>query len=150
MPGDGVHQQEMVHIMKSESEIAEPVRRQHDRAFKAELVRQSLQPGASVAAIALRNGVNANLLFKWRRDHRRAAMSSATAQPAVLLPVRVVQPPEVSPNLPPLSNESMLPTNRGTRAGVIELEIAGAQLRLRGAVDEASLCSVLRALRQSA
>ena len=35
------------------------------------------------------------------------------------------------------------------RTGVIELEIAGAQLRLRGAVDEASLCSVLRALRQS-
>jgi len=35
------------------------------------------------------------------------------------------------------------------RTGVIELEIAGAQLRLRGAVDEASLCSVLRALRQA-
>jgi transposase len=31
------------------------------------------------------------------------------------------------------------------RSGVIELEFAGAQLRLRGAVDEASLCSVLRA-----
>lgn len=150
MPGDGVHQQEIVHTMKSESEIAEPVRRQHDRAFKAELVRQSLQPGASVAAIALRNGVNANLLFKWRRDHRRAAMLSATAQPAVLLPVHVVQTPEVNPNSTLPSGAVIAPTSRGTRAGVIELEIAGAQLRLRGAVDEASLCSVLRALRQSA
>jgi transposase len=37
---------------------------------------------------------------------------------------------------------------RGT--GVIELDIAGAPLRLRGLVDEASLCSVLRALRRSA
>jgi transposase len=32
---------------------------------------------------------------------------------------------------------------------IIELDIAGAVLRLRGPVDEASLCSVLRALRQS-
>lgn len=41
---------------------------------------------------------------------------------------------------------------RPSRPGVIELEIAGAQLRLRGAVDEDedSLCSVLRALRNSA
>lgn len=39
--------------------------------------------------------------------------------------------------------------NRGARPGVIELEIAGAQLRLRGAVDEALLSSVLRALRRS-
>ena len=42
------------------------------------------------------------------------------------------------------------PTPRpASRNGVIELEIAGVQLRVRGAVDEASLCSVLRALRQA-
>jgi hypothetical protein len=34
--------------------------------------------------------------------------------------------------------------------GVIEVEIAGAQLRLRGAVDGTVLSTVLRALRQSA
>jgi transposase len=34
-------------------------------------------------------------------------------------------------------------------SGVIELEIAGVQLRVRGQVDEASLCNVLRALRQA-
>jgi hypothetical protein len=32
---------------------------------------------------------------------------------------------------------------------VIEVEIAGAQLRLRGAVDETALSTVLRALRKS-
>ncbi|MBB4843176.1 hypothetical protein HNP55_001695 [Paucibacter oligotrophus] len=42
-------------------------------------------------------------------------------------------------------------TQRVARSsGVIELDIAGAQLRLRGPIDEASLCSVLCALRQSA
>ena len=34
--------------------------------------------------------------------------------------------------------------------GVIELDIAGTRLRLRGPVDETSLCSVLRALRHCA
>src|ERR1017187_9118999 len=76
----------MVHTMKSERVVSEPTRRHHDRLFKAGLVQQSLQPGASVAAIALQNGVNANLLFRWRRDHLRATPSTSTER-AVLLPV---------------------------------------------------------------
>lgn len=43
--------------MKSEQNPRKAGRRQHDRAFKEELVRQSLAPGASVSAIALRSGV---------------------------------------------------------------------------------------------
>jgi transposase len=40
-------------------------------------------------------------------------------------------------------------TQRAARStGSIELDVGGATLRLRGPVDEASLCSVLRALRQ--
>jgi transposase len=54
--------------MKSQTGIKRPPRRQHDRAFKARLVRESMQPGASVAAIAMANGINANMLFKWRRE----------------------------------------------------------------------------------
>ena len=42
-------------------------RRKYDEAFKRELVERSLQPGASVAAIAQDNAINANLLFNWRR-----------------------------------------------------------------------------------
>ena len=38
-------------------------RRKHDEAFKRDLVERSLQPGASVAAIAQDNAINANLLF---------------------------------------------------------------------------------------
>lgn len=60
----------MVHTMKSKQDPGKASRRSHDRAFKEDLVRQSLEPGASVSAIALRNGVNANMLFKWRGDHR--------------------------------------------------------------------------------
>jgi len=118
-------------------------RRQHDRAFKDDLVAQSLVPGASVAAIAMKGGVNANLLFKWRREHLRAKAAVAPAG-ATLLPVCVIPDAAAVPSPPPTAA-----VNRGAHSGVIELEFAGAQLRLRGAVDEDMLSSVLRALRQS-
>jgi len=138
----------MVHAMKDQSRVSGRTRRVHDRAFKAELIAQSLVPGASVAAIAMKGGINANLLFKWRGEHVRAmAVSAPTA--ATLLPVCVigetVSPSTVQPTVP------VGPAiTRTSPAGVIEVEIAGAQLRLRGTVDETALSIVLRALRQSA
>jgi transposase len=136
----------MVHTMKSEQGAGKLSRRQHERAFKEELVRQSLAPGASVSAIALRNGINANMLFKWRREHLRAA--GRRAAPSVLLPVEVAPHAEVGTVPAPIMPATPVP-KPVPRSGVIELEIAGVQLRVRGQVDEASLCSVLRALRQA-
>lgn len=154
---DGVHQQEMVHTMKTVTGISGTPRRQHDRSFKAELVEQCLMPGASVAAIALAGGINANLLFKWRRDHLRSMrLGGASSSSAVLVPVEVAPSVDgdagISRTLAPspASTPMSVATHRVARGtGVIELDIAGAVLRLRGPVDEASLCSVLRALRHS-
>lgn len=133
--------------MESQALSSGPSRRQHDRAFKSELVRQSLEPGASVAAIALRNGVNANLLFKWRREHLRAGR--ATVPAAVLLPVCVTPATEVAATSTAIAPTPTALTNQG-HTSIIELELAGARLCLRGAIDEAVLGSVLRALRRSA
>lgn len=136
----------MVHTMKSEQDTGKTGRRHHDQAFKQELVRQSLAPGASVSAIALRSGVNANMLFKWRREHLRAV---GTATGAVLLPIEVAPATKIV-SIPTSTGPTPSPSKPAPRNGVIELEFAGAQLRLRGAVDEDSLRLVLRALRQSA
>lgn len=132
--------------MKSERDHGKQSRRQHDRAFKEDLVRQSMEPGASVSAISLRNGINANMLFKWRRDHVRAA--GQRAAPTVLLPVEVTPQAEVV-TVPSAIVTAAAAPKPPLRNGVIELELAGVQLRVRGQVDEASLCSVLRALRQA-
>jgi transposase len=136
---------EMVHTMKDQSPRQPRVRRQHDRAFKDELIAQSLIPGASVAAIAMKGGVNANLLFKWRREHLRAAPppTAATLLPVCMIP----EPAAASPAEPPMREAPAV--SRSVRAGVIEIDVAGAQLRLRGAVDETLLGTVLRALRRS-
>jgi transposase len=122
---------------------SQDIRRRHSDALKRELVERSLEPGASVAAIALEAGVNANLLFNWRRLHLQAEVSAVGASAApVLLPVTVVaEVDRVAPLMPPPGGPP-----RVAPAGNIEIDINGARVRLRGAVDEASIRTVLRAL----
>lgn len=123
-------------------------RRRHGEAFKRALVERSLQPGASVSALAQEHGINANLLFNWRRLHLRAlpAKSAAPLHPA-LLPVTVV--PEL-PIAAPSPAPSPVAAPSRTPGGTIEIEIGGARVRVRGNVDDTSLRSILRALRELA
>ena len=148
----------MVHTMKTVKGIARAPRRQHEWSFKARLVERCLVPGASVAAVALAGGVNANLLFRWRSEHLRARRpSGAPASSAVLVPVHVTSGADSDAGSQPLAMPSastsmveVAPDRSVRTTGVIELDIAGTRLRLRGPVDETSLCSVLRALRHCA
>jgi transposase len=136
----------MMHTMDDKRVTrAEGSRRRHSDVFKLTLVERSLVPGASVAAIAQDAGINANLLFNWRRLHLQGLAPAATDScTPVLLPVTVVEPPPATvPPSPPSSA-------RATLAGTIEIDINGARIRLRGAVDEASLRTVLRALAATA
>ena len=61
--------------MKTVAGISGAPRRQHEKSFKAELVEQCLGPGASVAAVALAGGINANLLRKWIGERRRVVVA---------------------------------------------------------------------------
>jgi transposase len=119
---------------------AKPARRQHEAAFKRELVERSLQPGASVSGIALENGINTNMLFRWRREHLRAGsrVRVHSAAQAVLLPVKLAAAPAEHEAKSPISP---LP------AGVIEIDIGAARVRLRGPVDDANVRCVLHTLR---
>ncbi|AKU12373.1 transposase [Azoarcus sp. CIB] len=47
-------------------------RRRHAEEFKQQVIAACLQPGISIAAVALANGLNANLLRRWVKDHRDA------------------------------------------------------------------------------
>lgn len=121
-------------------------RRAHNPELKRELVARSLIPGASVSAIALEAGLNANLLFTWRRAHldamRQTAQEAQTA-PAVLLPVTLEAAKHEADSAPP-------PATPRPSTGTIEIEIGVARVRVRGCVDEASLRNVVRALREFA
>ena len=128
--------------MSKQDTQTEPLRRRYAASFKRELVERSLQPGASVSGIALENGINANVLFRWRRQHLRAtaSMQHESTEQAVLLPVTLAA------TVTPTTQETTAPRSP-MPASVIEIEIGAARVRLRGAVDEANVRRVLQALR---
>lgn len=118
-------------------------KRRHSAAFKRKLVELTEQPGASVAAIALEHGVNANLVFKWRRAKLERKRGAVTARPTVLLPVSVG---------PQESLVTVVPSGyvAAVKEGVIEIELGDSRVVLRGHVDPASVRSLLQALRETA
>lgn len=56
----------------------------YDREAKRELVEACLQPGISVARVAMEHGINANLLRKWINQYRDLVSVEATRPPATL------------------------------------------------------------------
>ena len=62
---------------------------------KLRIVAEANAPGVSVAEVARRHGLNANLIFSWRRQHQYGVLEQHTREPAVkLLPVQVSDPPK--------------------------------------------------------
>jgi transposase len=106
-------------------------RRDHSPEFKRQLVMRALEPGASVSAIALEAGINANLLFAWRREFRDA--SSAPALVAV----------KIDDSAPPTPTD---PSASRVATGSIEIDIGRARVRVRGIVDDENLRRVLQTL----
>ena len=107
--------------------------------FKADLVRQCLVPGTSVAATGMAHGVNANLLRRW--IVLQSARGGPTAAPQALLPVTVRAPSRASS---PVLSASRTPTV----PECIEIEFHGARIRLHGQVDAQRLRVVLDVLAQ--
>ncbi len=68
-------------LVRSSANVSLCSRRQHERSFKTALAGQCLVPGASVAAIALARGVNANPLFKWYGDQMKEQFVAKTSPP---------------------------------------------------------------------
>lgn len=131
--------------MAGQDTQGKPARRRYTTEFKRELVERCLQPGASVSAIALDNGINANVVFRWRREQLLEASSvhgQRAAQP-VLLPVKLAA------SVTPAEPES-LPSRAPKPAGIIEIDIGAVRVRLHGGVDEANLRCVLHTLRATA
>ena len=131
----------LMHIMNDQVTRAKRRRRNHSPELKRELVARSLKPGASVAAIAMEAGINANLLFTWRRAHL-GAMAAQLRTPGtapVLLPVMLEAPSKEEGTTGPVA------MSRTT--GTIEVDIGRARMRLHGPVDEASVRFVLQTLR---
>lgn len=122
----------------------------HPIDFKRRLAQQACEPGVSVAQLALDHGINANLLFKWRRQYRADLLDAPIKQ--AMLPVAVVGGENhvtsgAPAKLPPTAmTEVGLPAVQAHRA--IEVQFADALVRIDTGADIALLRSVLSALRR--
>jgi len=102
-------------------------RRHWSAAEKEQLVAATLEPGASVSAVARTAGIHPSQLYGWRRQ----LCSRPHAAPAFAA-VRVAAEPALM----------ALPV-----AGEIEIEFAGgARMRITGAVDVVALSAAVVAL----
>ncbi len=113
-------------------------RRRWPDEVKARIVGESLEGGAVVSAVARRHGLRPQQLFAWRRLARAGRLMLPVAEAIRFVPVvadagpgRTAAPSPASP----------------ARAGVIEIELEGAILRVAAGVDERQLARVLRALK---
>jgi transposase len=100
-------------------------RRRWSVAEKRRLVAATLEPGASVSAVAREAGIHSSQLFGWRRQMRAPA-------PTGFAPVQIA---------------GEVRSTGSAGLGTIEIEFAArARMRISGAVDPATLTAVVAAL----
>jgi transposase len=109
-------------------------RRSWSGALKRQIVAETEEPGASVSVIARRHDVNANQVFKWRRELLPRAQREVGSG---LVPVEIVpEPPPPRPR-----------RRRVDRAGLIEIEFGSVRVLIRGEVVPRTLRQVIELLR---
>jgi transposase len=118
---------------------AKRTKRRHSAEFKARVVEACEASGASIAGVALANGVNANLVRKWINKKQCNAASRPTPG---LLPVQVVA------GIPQKAVRLVRPSV-GVHSHAIEVELGGAVIRVRADFDTAAFRDVVRVLRDS-
>lgn len=116
-------------------------RRTFSPEYKLEIVEECSAPGASVAAVALSHRINANQVRKWIVQHRAGRLCRKQSAAPTMLPVTLgttvgaVRRSEAAPS-----------ASKHCAAGVIEVELNAARIRVRGAVDWTALRTVLELL----
>lgn len=106
-------------------------RRKHTEDFKAQLVAACLQPGISIAAVALANGLNANLLRRWVKEHRDEQHKESDGRLESVMP------------LPPTLVPVTLSSAEAELSGDIKIEIHRQQavFEITWPVSQAAICA---------
>jgi transposase len=112
--------------------------RTYPLAYKRQVVAETMAGDRSVAAVAREHGLNANMVFSWRRDPRFRLPARLSAEAAAFLPVELTDVPSV------VEGEAERSALEG---GEIELVLRqGHRLLLRGRFDVDAVLQLVRAL----
>jgi transposase len=113
-------------------------RRYFSAEHKRAVVERALLPGASVAAVSLEHGFNANLVRRWIRAYQ-ARLAEGSSK---LVPVTVREGREAQPSR---RAEARSAAGQAT-GGPIEIELGAVKLILRGPINAGELRVVLDVL----
>jgi len=107
---------------------------------KRSICFQTTAPGVSVAQVARRYSVNANLIFTWLRDPRYAPPpDDGTAQEPHFLPIEVIEGND--------DGSERIVEHVEASAGHLEIDLAGGhRLRVIGAYEAEALAGLIRRL----
>ncbi len=72
--------------------LVRQVRKRRSTVEKRLIVEQASESGSSVARVARAHGLNANVVFNWRRLYREGKLAAEPAQVMKLLRKRVIFP----------------------------------------------------------
>ena len=107
---------------------------------KRSICLQTRSPGVSVAQVARRYALNANVIFKWLRDPRFAPdPDAAPTEGPRFLPVEIAARP--------VCGDAPSPGGARDPGGTIEIDVAGGhRMRISGRYDPESLARLIRGL----
>lgn len=117
-------------------------KRRYDPASKARLIEACLEPGVSLAGLALAHGINTNQLRKWVKLGRAAkAREKALAvlpspAPSAFIPV-IEAAPIARPQLPPAQPSSPRVCLKAWLPNGVRLELDGADAQALSTMIEA-------------
>ena len=106
--------------------------RTYTAQFKAELVAACAQPGVSIAALAGQHAMNANVLHRWLKEHRRSgrhqlAARSPAAAPGTQSPLAAFIPLQLTaPAQQPEAREIKVELRRGAMSMLVTWRVSAA------------------------
>ena len=113
-----------MHTIPNEAGAGRRRRREHSAEFKAQVVAACSAPGVSIAAVAMANGVNANLARRWVVDAQRRSGAQLATTPSAVAPMAFV--PLGLPPATPAPTDIRIELRRGATAIQVSWPCAAA------------------------
>jgi len=113
-------------------------KRFRSKVERRQIVEETFRPGVSVALVARAHDVNANQVFEWRRHYREGRLE-LDHEANTLLPVKISRAVQQH-------RRAAQRKAHPAPAGIIEIELGHARVRIEGAADPDCVRATLEGL----